>query len=124
MRRWPPRRHAAFRDLGQLASAKRYAEQVIALRPADRPRSRAFAQLMLVSMLVAQGKIDHACAVAREALDATRSVRSYLVLEQLDNTRRILAAHRRVPEVAAFLEMLEDELISRRSMQGFASFTS
>jgi transcriptional regulator with XRE-family HTH domain len=113
-----------FRDLGQLASAKRYAEQVITLRPADRPRSRAFAQLMLVSILVSQGKIDHACAVAREALDATRLVRSYLVLEQLDNVRRILAAHRRVPEVTTFLEVLEHELTSRRAMQGFASSTS
>lgn len=110
-----------FRDLGQLDSAKRYAEQVVALRPADRPRSRAFAQLMLVSVLITQGQIDEACMMAREALDATRSVSSFLVLQQLGKMGGALSGHRRNPEVAVFLGLLQEELAHRRSLQWVSS---
>ncbi|GIH06664.1 hypothetical protein Rhe02_47310 [Rhizocola hellebori] len=106
-----------FLALGQLDSAKRWTEQIVALRPADRPRSRAFAQLMLVSVLIAQRKIDEACSVAREVLDATRTVSSYLVLQQLEALGRALLGHRLKPEVAVFLGLLREELAHRRSLQ-------
>jgi hypothetical protein len=103
-----------FRDLGQSAAARRQAEQVVELRPRDRARSRAFAQLMLISVLIAQGRPDEACGVAYEVLDATRTLGSYLVVQQLEELDRLLSPYRRNREVSHFLGHLAEELRQRR----------
>ena len=80
----------------------------------DRARSRAFAQLMLISILIAQGQPDEACGVAYEVLDATRALGSYLVVQQLEELDRLLSPYRRNRDVAGFLGHLAEELRERR----------
>jgi transcriptional regulator with XRE-family HTH domain len=103
-----------FQQLGQLGTARRQAEQVVELRPRDRARSRAFAHLMLISILIAQGKPDEACGVAYDVLDATRALGSYLVVQQLEELDRLLAPYRRDRDIAEFLSHLGEELRERR----------
>ncbi|MGH8933657.1 MAG: hypothetical protein ACRDZO_24255 [Egibacteraceae bacterium] len=102
-----------MRQLGDLSETKRQAERIIALRPADRTRSRAFGQLILVTVLIAQGKPDEACAVARDVLDATRSLGSGLVIQQLLDLRPRLGPYAADPVVADFLVCLEETLRER-----------
>jgi hypothetical protein len=103
-----------FKRLGHLGAARRQAEHVVEMRPRHRARSRAFAQLMLVSVLIAEGRPDEACAVATEVLDSTRSLGSYLVVQQLEQLERLLEPHRRNRDVTAFLDCLSAELRERR----------
>jgi hypothetical protein len=103
-----------FQQLGQLNIARRQAEQVVELRPRDRARSRAFGQLMLISILIAQGRPDEACGAAYEVLDGTRALGSYLVVQQLEQLNRLLAPYRRTRDVAHLLDHLEAELRERR----------
>jgi hypothetical protein len=103
-----------FRQLGELDAARRQAEQVVELRPRERARSRAFAQLMLISILIGQGKPEEACGVAYDVLDATRSLGSYLVVRQLEELAQRFEPYQRAREVAAFLDCLSEELRERR----------
>jgi hypothetical protein len=100
--------------LQQLQDAERFARRVIALRSPDRKRSRAFGQLILVAVLVAQGRQDEGCAVAHEVLDATRSLGSVLVLEQLRDLQHLFDPHRTDRVVADLLGRLADALPERR----------
>lgn len=100
--------------LDQLGEAERLARRVVALRSGDRKRSRAFGQLILVSVLVAQGRCDEGCAVADEVLDATQSFGSVLVLEQLANLQNLLEPYRSARPVAELLARLEDVLPQSR----------
>ena len=102
-----------MRQLGDLSETKRQAERIIALRPRDRTRSRAFGQLILVTVLIAQGKPDEACAVARDVLDATHSLGSCLVIQQLLDLRPLLKPYGANPVVADFLICLEEALRER-----------
>jgi len=102
-----------MRRLGDLSEAQRQAERVIALRPGDRTRSRAFGQLMLVTVLVGQGRPDEACAVARQVLDATQPLGSYLVIQQLRDLKQLLEPHRANKVVADFLVCLGEALRER-----------
>jgi len=104
----------SFAQLRQFGAARRQAEYVVDQRPGHRTRSRAFAQLMLVSICIAEGRPEQACAVATEVLGATRGLGSYLVLQQLDRLTRLFRPHRRSSEVAVFLETLGGELRERR----------
>lgn len=103
-----------FWQLGQLSAARHQAEQVVALRSRERSRSRAFAQLMLISILVARGRPDEACAVGHEVLGATRALSSYLVVQQLEAFEQMLAPYARDHDVVAFLEHLREQLRKRR----------
>lgn len=102
-----------MRQLGDLAEARRQAERIVTLRPAERARSRAFGQLTLVTVLVAQDKPDEACAVAHDVLDATTSLGSFLVIEQLADLRQLLEPHRANKVVAHFLLRLDEALRER-----------
>jgi hypothetical protein len=83
------------------------------LRPTHRTRSRAFGQLTLVSVLVAQGEPDEACAIARDVLDSTQALGSFLVIDQLLDLRHLLHPHRSSLVVADFLDCLEEALSER-----------
>ncbi|MFV2019657.1 DNA-binding protein [Micromonospora sp. LOL_023] len=102
-----------LRQLGDLGQAERQAERVIELRPGDRTRSRAFGQLILATVLIAQGRPDEACAVAQEVLDATQQLGSYLVVQQLLDLKRSLEPHRGTRVVAEFLSCLDEALRHR-----------
>jgi ATP/maltotriose-dependent transcriptional regulator MalT len=102
-----------FRELGDHREAQRQAERIIQLRPGDRTRSRAFGQLLLVTVLIARGKPDVACAVAQEVLDATQQLGSYLVIEQLLDLKQLLEPHRGNRVVGDFLACLEEALRER-----------
>jgi transcriptional regulator with XRE-family HTH domain len=103
-----------LRELGQFGAARGQAEQVVALRPPERIRSRAFAQLMLVSILIAQDRVDEACAIAQEALSQTRALGSMLVVKQFESLGHRLAPFAHHTDVTAFLAVLRDELRERR----------
>src|SRR6266568_224394 len=55
-----------LRQLGDLEAARRQAERVVALRSAERARSRAFGQLTLATILVGQGELDTADVIIRD----------------------------------------------------------
>lgn len=86
---------------------------MIELRPGDHTRSRAFGQLLLATALVAQDRLDEACAVAQEVLDTTQQLGSRLVLEQLVDLKRLLRHHQDYRVVADFLDRLDDSLRQR-----------
>src|SRR5207244_2709984 len=99
-----------MQQLGDLSEARRQAERVVALRPSDRTRSRAFGQLVLVRVLVAQGKPDEACALAQAVLDATQALGSFLVLQQLLDLKHAVERHRPNRVVSDFLSRLDEGL--------------
>jgi transcriptional regulator with XRE-family HTH domain len=100
--------------IGQHGAARVEAEQVIAVRPYDRARSRALAQLVLAGTLVAQARPDEACAIASDALRSTRALGSAVVMRQLEHVGRRLMPFLPNSDVAAFLEVLHGELRERR----------
>jgi hypothetical protein len=83
-----------LRQLGLLMRARQQAERVIALRPGDRARSRAFAQLTLAGVLAEQGDRDAACAIGHEVLCAVGALGSARVVKELQALRRLLGSHR------------------------------
>jgi hypothetical protein len=100
-------------QLGDLGEAQRQAERIIELRAGDRTRSRAFGQLILVTVLIAQGRPDEACAVAHEVLDATQQLGSYLVIQQLVDLKQLLEPHRANRVVADYLACFDEALRER-----------
>jgi hypothetical protein len=100
-----------MRQLGDLNEARRQAERIVTLRPSHRTRSRAFGQLALVAVLVAQGKPDEACDIALDVLAATQALGSFLVINQLLDLQRQLQPHRRSSAaVDSFLDCLEQTI--------------
>ena len=102
-----------LRQLGQLSAATRQAELIMEIRPDTHTRSRAFGQLLLARILVAQGEPEQACRLAQEVLDATQSLSSYLVIRQLNELSELLAPYRANRAVEAFLTVLNDTLRQR-----------
>ncbi|MBO2448728.1 hypothetical protein J4573_16620 [Actinomadura barringtoniae] len=102
-----------MRQVGALGEAEAQARQIISLRPSAHTRSRAFGQLLLITVLIAQDRPDEACSVGREVLDATESLSSYLVIEQLREVQDLLKPYRASRVVAEFLRRLHDVLRER-----------
>jgi tetratricopeptide (TPR) repeat protein len=102
-----------LRQLGQLSAAARQAELIMEKRPGTHTRSRAFGQILLARILVAQGEPEQACRIAQEVLDATQSLSSYLVIRQLNELSQMLAPYRANRTVEAFLTVLSDTLRQR-----------
>jgi tetratricopeptide (TPR) repeat protein len=102
-----------MRQLGDLDEARRQAERIVTLRPSHRTRSRAFGQLALTTVLVAQGKPDEACGIAYDVLAATQSLGSFLVIGQLLALRQALQPHRSNTVVGDFLACLEETVRER-----------
>lgn len=103
-------------QLGDHREAQRQAERIIALRPGDRMRSRAFGQLTLVTVLIAQERPDEACTLAQEVLDGTQQLGSYLVIAQLLDLQQLLAPYRATKVVVDFLLHLEEALRERNGL--------
>ncbi|MGH7743953.1 MAG: helix-turn-helix domain-containing protein [Candidatus Dormibacteria bacterium] len=102
-----------MRQLRQLPQAQRHAERIIELRPTHRTRSRALGQLILATVLIEQGQPEQACALAKEVLDATQSLSSYPVIEQLRDLHQLLAPHNTNTVVKDFLDCLDEALRQR-----------
>ncbi|WP_213457324.1 tetratricopeptide repeat protein [Rhizomonospora bruguierae] len=86
--------------LGDLAGARRQAERTIELRPAHRARSRGLGQLTLANVLVAQGAVDEASAVAEQALDSSMPLDSAPIARGLRAVHNALAPYRNNATVA------------------------
>lgn len=97
-------------QLSRLAEAEIYARRIIALRAGSHTRSRAFGQLILISVLIAQGNVEEACSIAEEVLAATHSLSSYRVLERLHDLRERLTPFRGDTTVSSFIAQLNDAL--------------
>ena len=105
------------RQLGDLEQARQQAERIISLRPSHRTRSRAFGQLALASVLIAQHQPDQACGIAADVLNATQSLGPYLVISQLIQLQRQLEP----AVVTEFLNCLQDAV---RDRLGFYQLTA
>ncbi|MER7417751.1 helix-turn-helix domain-containing protein [Micromonospora peucetia] len=76
--------------IGDLLEAQRQLQDLLASGPADRVRSRAFAQLMLVTVLLGKGQIDEACAITHQTLDEIASLGSAVIIDQLQHVSVLL----------------------------------
>jgi tetratricopeptide (TPR) repeat protein len=103
----------SLRQLGQFGAAARQAQRIIEIRPGDHARSRAFGLLLLADVLVAQGEPEAACAAGHQVLDATRSLSSYLVVQQLRKLAEFLTPYRANHVVAAYLTAVDRALRDR-----------
>jgi hypothetical protein len=102
-----------MRALGDWAETQRQAEEVVRQRSSGRARSRAFGQLMLAAALVAQGRPDEACPIAQEVLESTKSLGSFLVLEQLLSLQHSLGLYNPNKAVTEFKVSLSESLRER-----------
>ncbi|HZU16175.1 MAG TPA: hypothetical protein VFD01_06190 [Candidatus Dormibacteraeota bacterium] len=95
--------------LGDHSAARQSAEHVLAIRPSDHVRSRAFAQLSLALIAMAGPRPDvvKASTIGMKVLHGSMALASARVVHQLDELRRLLMPHRAVREVADFLQQAE-----------------
>lgn len=105
-------------DLGALKAAAQEAERALVLRDASRVRSRAFGQVTLARVLLAQGQPDAACSVGMELLNACQSVTSLRLSSQLDTLQVEFGQHRQVPEVRELLSRMTATAQHRRLLLG------
>ncbi|WP_237540375.1 MULTISPECIES: hypothetical protein [unclassified Streptomyces] len=105
-------------DLGALKAAAKEAERALALRDTSRVRSRAFGQVTLARVLLAQGQPDAACSVGMELLNACQSVTSLRLSTQLDALQADFGQHRQVPEVRELLSRMTATAQHRRLLLG------
>jgi hypothetical protein len=110
-----------MRQLGHLTEAEHQARRIIELRADSHTRSRAFAKLLLVTILIAQGKPEEACVQARHVVDAIQGLSSHLVTQQLDELQALLTPYQANATVADFLPCLEDAVRSRRGLYSWLS---
>ena len=101
-------------DVGDYAEAGRQASRVIELRPAERARSWAFGQLALAAVLVRQRELDAACAHTVAALHGTRSLGSYLVVQQFNEIVKLTMPYQTTTVVADLHGQLAAALRERR----------
>ncbi|WNI20085.1 hypothetical protein [Actinacidiphila sp. ITFR-21] len=105
-------------ELGALKAAAKEAEHALALRDASRVRSRAFGQVTLARVLLAQGQPDEACSVGMELLNASQSVTSLRLSHQLDALEADFGPYRQVPEVSELLSRMTATAQHRRLLLG------
>ncbi|MEV1287917.1 DNA-binding protein [Micromonospora sp. NPDC049679] len=96
-----------FLRIGDLAEARRRLEDALAHTPAVRVRSRAFAQLMLVTALLGRGELDEACSLVEETLGVVAGLGSAIIGDHLDHVGMLLAPHTTTsPHVTPLLDRL------------------
>ncbi|MGW2690140.1 hypothetical protein ACWC6I_44230 [Streptomyces sp. NPDC001414] len=105
-------------DLGALKAAAQEAQRALALRDASRVRSRAFGQVTLARVLLAQGQPDAACAVGVELVNASQSVTSLRLSLQIDALEADFGPYRVVPEVRELLSRMTATAQHRRLLLG------
>ncbi|MEV8636035.1 hypothetical protein AB0395_30700 [Streptosporangium sp. NPDC051023] len=105
-------------DLGDLASARRHAEEAVALRRIGRVRSLAFGQVTLAKIHVRAEQLDDAVAVGYELLDGSQALGSVRVLRQIDELGEMLTIHSRWHPVGTFLDQLTETTRTRKTLLG------
>lgn len=105
-------------DLGALKAAAKEAEHALALRDASRVRSRAFGQVTLARVLLAQRKPDAACSVGMELLNASQSVTSLRLSHQLEMLQADFDPYRQVREVRDLLSRMTTAAQHRKLLLG------
>lgn len=93
-------------DLHLLPQAAEAAERALALRNPSRARSRAFSQVTLARVLVAQGQVEQACAVGDDLLGSCQSLGSHRVSRQLMELELALAPYGGNRLVREFLDRM------------------
>lgn len=101
------------RQLCEPTRAAGYARRAIALRPPERTRSRALAQLTLAVILAEQGDPEQACTIATGVIAETTDLASHIVVRHLNDLRASLQSYRTTPTVGAFLEHLRETVRAR-----------
>jgi transcriptional regulator with XRE-family HTH domain len=102
-----------MQQLEQFAAARQHSEQVLTLRNASHARSRAFGQLRLAGILVYQGEIEHACAMAQAALASSDRLSSSRVAALLHTLCGQLTPHSKLPGVDDVVHVLSTTLTTR-----------
>ena len=102
-----------MQQLEQLAAARQHSEQVLILRNANHARSRAFGQLRLAGILVCQGEIEHACAMAQAALASSDRLSSSRVVALLHTLCDQLTPHSTIAGVDDVVHVLSTALTTR-----------
>lgn len=101
-----------WRQIGDLGHARDHAEQILALRPAHRVRSRAFASLTLATILAQQGEPERACAIGAEVLTFANSVSSSVIIRHLVELHQQLQPYRSTA-TSEFLDNLGKDIRDR-----------
>jgi hypothetical protein len=101
------------RQLGELTRAAEYAQHVIDLRPPERARARAFAQLTLAVILAQQGHPEQACTIATDVIANTTDLASHVIVRHLNDLRGHLQPYHTSPNVITFLEHLRETIRAR-----------
>jgi tetratricopeptide (TPR) repeat protein len=106
-----------MRQLGKPAKAQEHAQRILALRTSNSTRSRAFGQLFLIATLIDQGELEEACRIIREAVEATQSLGSQLVVQQFQGVRDQLAPHAGSADVHETRQILANAVRQRVWLQ-------
>ncbi|MCC3318281.1 helix-turn-helix domain-containing protein [Nocardia africana] len=101
------------RQLGELTRAAEHAQHVLELRPPERARARAFAQLTLAAILAQQGHPEQACTIATEVIANTTDMASHVLVRHLNDLAGHLKPYRSSPTVIAFGEHLRETIRAR-----------
>ncbi|MFJ4773991.1 hypothetical protein ACIP88_33600 [Streptomyces uncialis] len=104
----------AHHDLGELPAAAVEAQRAVMLRGPERRRSRAFSQLCLARILLAQGELDGACAVGGDLLSACADLGSVRITQQLNGLEQALLPQRAQGTVGDLLTRITDTARHRR----------
>ncbi|GAA2716042.1 MULTISPECIES: helix-turn-helix domain-containing protein [Streptomyces] len=96
-------RALVLQDLGQLAEAAVSAERAVALRSAERARSRVFGQIALATIRAQQRELEAACETGHRVLNACGPLGSARITQQLAALAAAMAPHRGYVVVADFL---------------------
>ncbi|MEU1886137.1 helix-turn-helix transcriptional regulator [Micromonospora rifamycinica] len=100
--------------VGDLSESQRRLQAALALSPADRVRSRALAQLMLVTVLLGRGQVEEACAATHVVLDEVVSLGSGVIIDQLRHASVLFGSHAKAcTEVPPLLDRLHDTIRER-----------
>lgn len=109
---------SALLDLGAFGTAVQEAERALTLRDSSRVRSRAFGQVTLARVLLAQERVEEACQVGVELLTAGQTVTSLRLSSQLSSLQAEFHPYRQVPEVRDLLSHLTATAQHRRLLLG------
>ncbi|MEO3771362.1 helix-turn-helix transcriptional regulator [Micromonospora sp. B9E7] len=99
-----------FHDLGRPQHTQRHAGDALAALSPTHVRRLAIDTALMASSLAAAGRIDEACATAREAVDFAARTTSHRCLQRIVEVQADLESYRGEPEVREFGEYVRHRL--------------